>query len=96
MPAPHFTLIICTYHRAGLLTHCLRALAEQPPPGLPWELLVIDNNSPDDTRRVTEQFFQNHPEIDGRCITETQAGAQPRPQPGLPGGPCRLGTVPRR
>ena len=71
---PRLSLIICTYHRARLLTHCLEALAAQEPVDEPWELLVIDNNSPDDTRQVTEEFLARHPHLSGRCLTEPQQG----------------------
>lgn len=74
MPTPALTLIICTYHRADLLAHCLAALAAQTPPDIPWELIVINNSSPDNTTEVVDDFLIRHPQIDGRCITETQQG----------------------
>ncbi len=71
---PKFSVIICTYNRADLLTHCLESLLAQEAAPHAWELLVIDNNSPDHTRALTETFFRQHPEITGRCLTETQQG----------------------
>ena len=54
---PFVTIAICTWNRASLLrqtlTH-LRALVV--PEGLPWELVIVDNNSTDATCRVIREF----------------------------------------
>lgn len=71
---PLFTVILCTYNRAELLVYCLESLLEQESAGPDWELLVVDNNSTDGTRRVAEAFFREHPQLTGRCITETRQG----------------------
>ncbi|WP_116127813.1 glycosyltransferase family 2 protein [Lewinella sp. IMCC34183] len=74
MSDPLFTIIVCTYNRADLLGYCLASLAEQVSSDTAWELLVIDNNSTDNTRQVTERFLATQPAIRGRCITETEQG----------------------
>jgi len=53
---PFLSLIICTFNRAGLLEICLESLlrAEAPPCG--WEVLVVDNNSEDETPQVVQKF----------------------------------------
>lgn len=44
------TILICTYNRADLLGPTLDSLAGlQGSPGLTWEVLIVDNNSTDDT-----------------------------------------------
>jgi glucosyl-dolichyl phosphate glucuronosyltransferase len=56
------TILICTFNRAGLLGETLHSLAGmQVDPRLRWEVLVVDNNSSDDTRAVTEQFATTFP-----------------------------------
>lgn len=56
------TVIVCTYNRAGSLARTLRAVqAQRVRAGVDWELLVVDNNSRDDTRRVVEGFAQEFP-----------------------------------
>ena len=51
-----FTLALCTYNRARLLAQALGSLAECRAPKADWEVLVVDNNSKDDTRAVADSF----------------------------------------
>ncbi len=50
------SVIICTYNRSSSLRKTLGNLAELWPPGAPWELIVVDNNSIDDTAEVAKAF----------------------------------------
>jgi glycosyltransferase involved in cell wall biosynthesis len=56
-----FTLSICTFNRAALLGKALESLAACKQPAGAWELLLIDNNSRDDTRAVAESFIDQLP-----------------------------------
>lgn len=57
-----FSVIICTYNRAGNLPSCLAKLAEQQEvAGIEWEVLVVDNNSSDDTRATVEKLAAQLP-----------------------------------
>lgn len=50
------SILICTYNRAALLAETLDALAAgSNPPGWDVEILVVDNNSTDDTPDVVRQ-----------------------------------------
>ena len=51
-----FTVAICTWNRAALLGEALGRLARAQRPAGDWELLVVNNNSTDDTERVLETF----------------------------------------
>jgi glycosyltransferase involved in cell wall biosynthesis len=51
-----FTVAICTWNRAALLSRVLGRLARVRHPSGGWELLVVNNNSTDDTERVLETF----------------------------------------
>jgi glycosyltransferase involved in cell wall biosynthesis len=56
------TVILCTWNRAKSLAVVLESLnASVVPEGIEWEVLVIDNNSKDDTRAVCESFMRNAP-----------------------------------
>lgn len=49
------SVIVCTYNRAKSLADTLRALeAQRVAADLRWEVLIVDNNSRDDTRAVVE------------------------------------------
>lgn len=51
------SIIVCTYNRATSLRETLAALRLQNTlPGRTWEVVIVDNNSRDDTRGVVEQF----------------------------------------
>jgi glycosyltransferase involved in cell wall biosynthesis len=51
------SVIICTYNRSDSLRRTLEWIRlMEVPPGIRWELLVVDNNSKDDTREVVESF----------------------------------------
>ena len=50
------SVAISTYNRSALLASCLEALAaQQVPEGTRWEILVVDNNSSDETPAVVER-----------------------------------------
>lgn len=56
------SVIVCTHNRAESLRDTLRALrAQQTNPDRSWELIVVDNNSHDDTRKVVEMARQEWP-----------------------------------
>src|SRR5713226_1139241 len=56
------TVIICTWNRAKSLAVVLNSLeASQVPEGLTWEVLIVDNNSKDETRAVCESFIAKNP-----------------------------------
>ena len=56
------TAILCTYNRSESLAKALDSLAASILlEGVEWEILVVDNNSRDQTRAVVEGFCQRHP-----------------------------------
>ena len=60
--AVQVSVLIPTYNRARLLDATLDSLARmRVSPGLVWEVLVVDNNSSDDTRAVVERHARTFP-----------------------------------
>lgn len=58
------SIIVCTYNRADSLRDTLKALrAQQAPERCEWEVLVVDNNSSDHTRRVVEDEQHEWPRL---------------------------------
>lgn len=57
-----FTIVLCTYNRAANLPDCIaHSAVQQDTDGIDWELLVVDNNSNDDTASVVERLQREHP-----------------------------------
>jgi glycosyltransferase involved in cell wall biosynthesis len=56
------TVILCTYDRCRTLEKALNSLAASTlPESIKWEVLVVDNNSSDQTRQVVEDFCCRYP-----------------------------------
>jgi len=57
------TVVVCTYNRCQSLAAVLKSLAVQVmPESVTWEVVVVDNNSTDKTREVTESAICECPE----------------------------------
>jgi glycosyltransferase involved in cell wall biosynthesis len=54
-PPADVTVVLCTYNRSVLLADALTALVQQRQ-APPYEVVVVDNNSTDDTREVVARF----------------------------------------
>lgn len=66
------SVVISTFNRAALLTSALRAILEGQRADVPYELIVVDNNSSDDTAAVLEAFARSHPGM--RWLSEPRPG----------------------
>jgi glycosyltransferase involved in cell wall biosynthesis len=56
------TVILCTYNRSESLGKTLSSLARSiVPASIEWEILIMDNNSNDQTRAVAEDFCTRFP-----------------------------------
>ena len=56
------TVIVCTYNRCQMLAKALQSIAESKvPESEDWEVLVVDNNSTDQTREVVEGYCERCP-----------------------------------
>jgi len=76
-----YSIVIATYNRAGDLRKTLESLSALQPDG-PWEVIVVDNNSPDGTRRVVEDAARAFP-VELRHIFEGQQGRSPALNTGI-------------
>ncbi|MGB8540681.1 MAG: glycosyltransferase [Candidatus Acidiferrales bacterium] len=60
--SPKITVILCTHNRARTLATALESIAAQNVPhSVGWEIVVVDNNSSDDTRQVVEDIQRRYP-----------------------------------
>lgn len=69
--APILTIVVCTYNRSDWLHGCLTSLEPQCPDDL-VEVLVVDNNSTDDTADVVRKFSERKHNV--RYVFEESQG----------------------
>ncbi len=74
MNLPLLSIIVCTYNRDTYLRICLEHLNKLQLPTDQFEILVVDNNSTDNTAAVCEEFQQRQPQLDLSYLLETQQG----------------------
>lgn len=60
---PIVTVVVCTYSRKDLLYKCLESLVSQTVSKNLYEVLVIDNNSKDNTQEVVKRFIKTRVHI---------------------------------
>jgi glycosyltransferase involved in cell wall biosynthesis len=72
--AKKISVILCTYNRCHSLAKALDSVAvSKLPDSIDWEVLVVDNNSSDQTREVVERFCRRHSDR-FRYLFEPQQG----------------------
>ena len=68
------SILIPTYNGRDVLARLLQSLRDaEPAQGFKWEIIVIDNNSPDDTKSVIESFRASG-QLDVACVFEPEPG----------------------
>ena len=68
------TIAICTYNRASLLQLCIESLSNLKFPNTDFEVVVVDNNSSDNTEEVYKQMASRFPQLKLNYIKESQQG----------------------
>ncbi len=66
------SIVLCTYNRSHLLQESLGSLCRQDAETSSFEILVVDNNSTDDTRTVVKAYLTSYPNV--RYILEEKQG----------------------
>ena len=67
------TVLICTCNRTSHLAETLQSIAGTDARGISWDVLVVDNNSTDDTRAVVERAAAAYP-VPLRYVLESRQG----------------------
>ncbi|WP_233427926.1 glycosyltransferase [Actinokineospora spheciospongiae] len=83
-PAPmgartRLSVVLPVFNEAAHLERVLAGLRDQRGPGGPldrelFEVVVVDNNSTDDTAAITRRFAEAHPDLAVHLITEAEQG----------------------
>lgn len=66
------SVIVCTYNRSSLLKNCLLSLEKQTADKNIYEVIVVDNNSNDNTQKIVKDFIKNYPNI--KIVIEKMQG----------------------
>ena len=68
------SVIIPTYNRSHMICDAIDSLCQQDLPADDFEVLVVDNNSKDETKSVVEQYIAKHKEHKIRYVFEDRQG----------------------
>lgn len=66
------TIIIPTFNRASLLAECLDSWIDQSISESDYEIIIVDNNSKDNTRDVADAYMKNHSNV--KYVKEVRSG----------------------
>jgi len=69
------SVIICSYNRANYIVQALKSLSEQSLPKSKFEVIVVDNNSTDNTESVCSDYMKENIDLHAFYLTETQQGS---------------------
>jgi glycosyltransferase involved in cell wall biosynthesis len=68
------SIIICTYNRANSLAKVLDSIdMMEVPNDMSWELVIVDNNSKDNTREIVDEF-KSKTRLSIKYVVETKQG----------------------
>ena len=68
------SLIVCTYNRDKYIYSCLERIAENGFPVQDYEIVLVNNNSTDNTEQLCMQFAQKYPQVNFHYFNETNQG----------------------
>src|SRR5687768_7478899 len=71
---PAISVVICTYNRDKFIGEALNCLAKQTLSVDAFEIIVVDNNSTDNTVQIAKNFIATHPELNARYVLEPNRG----------------------
>lgn len=70
--APAVSVVVPCYKQAHYLQECVESVVSQT--FADWELLIVNDGSPDDTSRVTREIIERHPERRIRLVEKANGG----------------------
>jgi len=73
--APKISVVICSYNRQDYIIEAIDSLYNQTHPRWEYEVIVVDNNSTDNTEALCKQYIAAHPDYNIFYLTEKRQGA---------------------
>jgi glycosyltransferase involved in cell wall biosynthesis len=74
MYSPLLSIIVCTYNREKYIGQCLKLLANQTLDHSKYEVLVINNNSTDNTQNIVDDIIQKYSLTNFKSFIEENQG----------------------
>ena len=68
------SIVIATFNRSQSLLRALTSFIGQSAPTDQWEIIVVNNNSSDDTEQRVLEFAEQHPGLPLQMVCETRQG----------------------
>ena len=72
---PIVSIIVCTYNRGEILLDCLNSIAKSNYHKSGFEIIIVDNNSIDDTASLVARFQENNSDLNIEYIKEKKQGS---------------------
>ena len=69
-----FSIIVCTYNRDKFIYSSLQKIAEKGFTTSDYEIVLVNNNSTDDTEKFCNKFKADYPQVTFRYFVETNQG----------------------
>lgn len=73
-PPPQLSIVVCTYNRAQYLRKTFEHLLQQQLDQSRFEVIIVNNNSTDQTEEICQAFIAQHPKARIRYVVETNQG----------------------
>lgn len=68
------SLVICTFNRQKFIPSALQSLLTQTLSTKQFEVVIVNNNSTDNTEAIVRQFITKHPSLNFTYVVETTKG----------------------
>ncbi|MGI9544562.1 MAG: glycosyltransferase [Cyclobacteriaceae bacterium] len=68
------SVVVCTFNRQRYLLKALEHLGDQTAGHASYEVIIVDNNSPDETELMCRQYIDCHPDLNIHYYKELQQG----------------------
>ncbi len=72
---PAISIVICTYNRADYIQEAMESLYNQTLAKSAFEVIIVNNNSSDNTEKVCRNFITTHSDAQYYFLNEQQQGA---------------------
>lgn len=71
---PHLSIIVCTYNRDKYIYNLLNSVANNSFPKDMYEIILVNNNSTDNTINECKRFQEDYSDVRMRIVSETNQG----------------------